>query len=97
MAGDLAAHSGRDKAQVARLLSGLKDLGLIESRADEADRRRQLVHLTSAGQALHSAMQLQVRHVARRSLEGLSGDDRQKLLELLQRVRSNLEGGGNGA
>lgn len=95
LAGDLAAHSGRDKAQVARLLAGLKDRGLIESRADAVDRRRQTIHLTPTGQALHAAQQREVRHVARRSLDGLTDAERKRLLELLQRLRSNLEASDN--
>jgi len=93
MAGDLAAHSGRDKAQLARLMAGLKARGLIEATVDETDRRRQANQLTAAGLAVHHTIQREVRHVAKRSLEGLSDSERAQLLALLQRVRANLEEG----
>jgi DNA-binding MarR family transcriptional regulator len=31
---DLAQHSGRDKAQLTRLIARLKEAGLLEARAD---------------------------------------------------------------
>jgi DNA-binding MarR family transcriptional regulator len=49
---DLAAHSGRDKAQLARLIRGLRDKGLLEARADDADRRSTRLDLTAQGRAL---------------------------------------------
>ncbi|TMH03956.1 MAG: MarR family transcriptional regulator [Betaproteobacteria bacterium] len=36
---DLARDSGRDKAQLARLIKGLRERGLLAGEADEADRR----------------------------------------------------------
>lgn len=91
VAGDLAAHSGRDKAQLARLLATLKARGYIETGVDAADRRRQPMHLTPAGQALHAAIQHETRHVARRGLAGLSAAEGTQLLALLARLRANLE------
>ena len=73
------------------MLATLKSQGLIDAQADPADRRRQAIHLTPAGQALHDALQRELRHVAQRSLEGLSDGERLQLLALLQRVRTNLE------
>lgn len=93
MAGDLAAHSGRDKAQVARLMAGLKERGLLEVQPDDTDRRRQPIHLTPTGQAVHDTVQREGRHVVKRSLAGLSEAERAQLLGLLQRVRANLEAG----
>src|SRR5215469_14992448 len=37
---DLAQHSGRDKAQLARLIKGLRERELLRAEADEHDRRQ---------------------------------------------------------
>lgn len=93
MAGDLAAHSGRDKAQIARLINGLKERGLLEAQVDAADRRKIRLHLSAAGRQVQKTTQQELRQVAQRSLEGFSEAERTQLLALLRRVRGNLEPG----
>ena len=44
---DLVAHSNRDKAQLGRLIKGLKERGLLEGEADAKDRRSICLRLTS--------------------------------------------------
>lgn len=100
MAGDLAAHSGRDKAQIARLLAGLKDRGLLRAEVDADDRRKTRLHLSDTGRELLRSTQRSLRQVAQRSMEGFGADEAAQLLALLQRLRANLdaeqaqEGGG---
>ena len=36
---DLVAHSGRDKGQLAKLVAGLRERGLLEAQVDPQDRR----------------------------------------------------------
>ena len=91
MAGDLAAHSGRDKAQIARLLAGLKERGLLQAEVDEADRRKTRLHLSDAGRELLRTTQRSLREVTQRSLQGFSAEERAQLLALLRRVRGNLD------
>ncbi len=88
---DLAAHAGRDKSQLARLIAGLRGRGLLEARTDDTDRRNLRLHPTPAAQAVQQAAQRQARAVAATAVAGLSDAERQQLLALLQRVRSNLE------
>lgn len=45
----LISHSGCDKGQLARLVGGLRERGLLDGRADENDRRNLLLHLTPGG------------------------------------------------
>lgn len=91
MAGDLAAHSGRDKAQIARLLAGLKERGLLQAEVDESDRRKTRLHLSEAGRELLRTTQRSLRQVTQRSLRGFSAEERAQLLALLHRVRTNLD------
>lgn len=88
---ELAEHAGRDKGQLARLVQGLRDRGLLEAAADARDRR--LTRLTPSSQArsLLDALQRQRRREAAAAVAGFSRTDCDTLLGLLARVRRNLE------
>lgn len=88
---ELVAHSGRDKGQLARLVAALRERGLLEARVDEADRRNQRLALTEAGNEAHQALRRQARRISAVAVKGFSEADRQRLRELLGRVRANLE------
>jgi DNA-binding MarR family transcriptional regulator len=89
---DLAQHSGRDKAQLARLIKGMRDRGLLAAEADESDRRNVRLSLTAQGQSVQAALRQQARRLSARAVDGLSPADQQQLMALLRRVNSNLEG-----
>lgn len=88
---DLAQHSGRDKAQLARLIKGLRERGLLAAEADASDRRNLRLSLTAEGQAVQRALQQQARRLSTRAVAGLSATDQRQLLALLQQVGRNLE------
>jgi DNA-binding MarR family transcriptional regulator len=90
---DLVAHSGRDKAQVARLIRGLRERGLLEAQADETDRRSTRLSLSRQGRELHVALHRHDGKLAAAALAGLSEAEQGTLLGLLERVRANLEAG----
>jgi DNA-binding MarR family transcriptional regulator len=90
---DLVAHSGRDKAQVARLIRGLRERGLLLAEADEADRRSTRLRLSAEGRDLHVALHRNDGRLAAAALAGLSEAEQATLLGLLERVRANLEAG----
>ena len=88
---DLVQHSGRDKAQLARLIKGLRERGLLASAADAADRRNLRLTLTAEGQGLLKTLQQQTRKVNAQAVSGLSAAEREQLRGLLQRLRDNLD------
>ncbi|MYN39961.1 MarR family transcriptional regulator [Duganella sp. FT109W] len=89
--GDLVAHSGRDKAQLARLLKGLRDKQLLDATADEADRRITRLTLSAAGHNIfHSLHQLGI-HASSAAVTGMSAEQLTQLQGLLQQIRNNLE------
>jgi DNA-binding MarR family transcriptional regulator len=90
---DLAAHSGRDKAQLARLIRGLRDRGLLDATADETDKRSTRLALSAAGKDMFAALHRHDGALAETALEGISEAERATLLDLLERVRANLEAG----
>lgn len=88
---DLSAHSGRDKAQLARLVKGLRDRGLLEAVADEADRRNVRLSLTDDGRALQDSLRRQASVLGEKAVAGFSPDERAQLASLLRRVQANLD------
>lgn len=87
---DLSQHSGRDKAQLARLVAGLRERGLLEGAIDESDRRSLRLSLTEQGQAVQRELKQQARRVTQRATAGFSAADRAALLALLTLVKENL-------
>jgi len=87
---DLVQHSGRDKAQVARLVQGLREKELLEARQDEADRRSTRLFLTGRGAKVFENLHGQGQQLAARALAGLSVEERAQLGALLARVRDTL-------
>ena len=88
---DLAQHSGRDKAQLARLVKGLRERGLLHGQADADDRRNLRLMLSDAGGAVLRQLQQQMQRVGERALAGFSAAEQQQLQALLQRLQHNLE------
>ena len=88
---ELVAHADRDKGQLARLVSGLRERGLLEARVDEADRRNQRLYLTAEGEKAQQALKRESRKAAATAVRGLAGEEREQLLELLARVKKNLQ------
>jgi DNA-binding MarR family transcriptional regulator len=88
---EVAAHFGRDKAQVARLVAALRARGLLEVRADEADRRNLRLHPSAAAAGLHQKLQRQTRRINAIATADLSEADRRQMLELLQKVAARLQ------
>ena len=87
---DLVQHSGRDKAQVTRLVQGLRDKGLLDACPDEADRRSTRLFLSSAGEAVFAQMHRQGRQLAERALADLDPQERAQLASLLGRIEARL-------
>lgn len=87
---DLSQHTGRDKAQLARLIKGLRDQGLLRAEPDETDRRNLRLFVAADCQAIQQALQQQAGQLGARAIAGLSRAEHQQLLSLLQRVKDNL-------
>jgi DNA-binding MarR family transcriptional regulator len=87
---DLAQHSGRDKAQLARLVTGLRERGLLQGAPDPEDRRSVQLTLTAEGQAVQRSLLQQARRLSVRAVTGFDPREIQQLQSLLQRLRDNL-------
>jgi len=87
---DLAQHSGRDKAQLARLVKGLRDRELLVGEPDPADRRNIRLALSPAGHSVQQALRRKARSLNGRAVEGLTAEQQQVLVALLSQVKANL-------
>jgi DNA-binding MarR family transcriptional regulator len=87
---DLVQHSGRDKAQIARIVKTLHERGLLQSCPDPEDGRSQRVSATAQGQALQRKMQQHRVRFEKTMTAGLNDSDRAALLALLDRLQDNV-------
>lgn len=88
---DLMHHSGRDKAQLTRLIRGLREGGLLDAVEDPTDRRIMRLRLSQQGSVLQRQLRQQGAHVLEKAVTGLSPSQCSELVALLQIVRGNLE------
>lgn len=84
----LAAHSGRDKAQVARLLQPLLARGLLVATPDAQDRRSLQLRPTASGLRLERRMAAQRQRIHDELLAGFDPAELQALADSLQRMLS---------
>lgn len=87
---DLAAHSGRDKAQLARLIKGLRDRGWLSAEVDPQDRRNQCLRLTPEGEAAYARQRGLMQAISQRAARALSAAERRQLCDLLRRLQAAL-------
>ncbi|RFU39553.1 MarR family transcriptional regulator [Actinomadura logoneensis] len=87
---DLRQALGIDGASVTRLVKELEGEGLARRRLDPYDNRYTLAALTPEGE--RAAADLERAHQAyqERLLEGVSPDEREVVLRVLRRVRTNI-------
>jgi DNA-binding MarR family transcriptional regulator len=88
--GDLVAHSGRDKAQLARLLKGLRDKALLDAAPDDNDRRITRLTLSAEGRRVFDGLHNLGVQASNAAVAGMSADQLAQLQSLLQQIRSNL-------
>lgn len=87
---DLAEHSGRDKAQLARLVKGLRERGLLDAREDAEDRRQVRLALSAEGDAWWKQLRQLHRRLATQAVAGLEEKETRQLAALLRRMHDNL-------
>lgn len=94
---ELVAQSGRDKGQIARLIAGLRERGLLEASPDELDRRSVRLQLTAEGRTIHEGLHQLREAMSARAVSGLDAAERAQLVALLARVGANLDLGDGAA
>jgi DNA-binding MarR family transcriptional regulator len=87
---DMSGHSGRDKAQLARLIKTLRDRELLVGTPSEIDRRSIHLTLTPDGESVLRLLQQQTKRLNAKAVAGLTKAQQRDFAEHLQRVKANL-------
>ena len=91
---EMTLHTGRDKAQIARIVRTLLERGLVESTPDPEDGRAQRLKLTAAGRAMQRRMH-QHRTLFEQALaRGFDESEQAALVAQLDRMVANLRDDG---
>ncbi len=83
---ELESRFGAAQSTVAGLVARLEKKGLVEALHDPGDKRIKLVRLTTDGLAMHQACHQDVVNSETRLTALLSPEEKDQLLELLQRL-----------
>lgn len=87
----LAQLSGRDKAQITRIVAELETLGLVRRERSTRDRRLSLLTLTNAGDDLFRQISARRTALSATMLGPLTLGEREQLLVVLLKMRSALK------
>lgn len=82
----LAGRVALDAATLGAVIARLHVRGLVRRESDPRDRRRKLLWITPAGEALVAQMVRPAERVQERLMEPLSAEEQARLVELLARL-----------
>ncbi|WP_140909384.1 MarR family winged helix-turn-helix transcriptional regulator [Cognatiluteimonas lumbrici] len=85
-ASQVAQRTAMDKVAVSRAVARLLQAGRLSRTADAGDRRRALLRLSPAGQAIHDEVVPHARGFEERLLDGMPEAERALLFGLLDRL-----------
>ena len=86
----LAEKLYRDKTTVARLVSGIESLGLIQRKPGPEDAREKRVFLTASGRRLMTKVTELVQEILEVAEKGIDPREMRICKDVLRRVRKNL-------
>ena len=86
----IASVTGRDKAQITRVIKELEGMGLITRTPDPEDRRAQLLALNEKGRGLMARIQDAEDEVKKTLLKGINKKDQNTFIEIGNRMLDNL-------
>jgi len=87
---ELADMMEIEKAPAGRIIDRLEERGWVERRADPGDRRINRMYLTLEGRRMHAGLMPIAEALIGEALHGLSVAERHQLVQLLNKVKSQL-------
>jgi DNA-binding MarR family transcriptional regulator len=98
---DIAAHGVMHKSTISRAVSALERRGLIARKANQDDRREELLALTREGQEIYEALAPQALAFEERFVSVLTAEEQEILVSLIDRLSGHArlmapEGEGEG-
>ncbi|MBB4930907.1 DNA-binding MarR family transcriptional regulator [Lipingzhangella halophila] len=95
--GEIARRLGLATPTVTRTATRMATAGLVERRPDPADARVTRIYLTERGRDLRDPLNAAMRAMSERAMGGMTADEQATLVDLLRRLRANLDADGDGA
>jgi hypothetical protein len=89
---DLAVRLEVTAVTLGRMVDRLVERGYVERLPDTEDRRAFRLCVTAAAEPLAARLEAIATETRERALRGFSGPERKLLLQLLDRLRTNLDG-----
>src|SRR5690606_28114334 len=89
---EIVRASGRDKAQIARVIKTLRERGLVERPTGGSGRRAQPLALTPSGAAVHARAEALRADTARELVGALDAGERDRLEALLGQLSPPIPG-----
>ncbi|MBC1371550.1 MarR family transcriptional regulator [Listeria booriae] len=80
-----------DKANVARHIQRLEELGMIRREVDQTDKRKHLVYLTDKGQEIQPIIEETMKTWSGILTDGFTEEEREQLVHLLVRMAENAQ------
>ncbi len=90
--GEIAEAIGVEGPTVVRALQRMAATGLVVRKKHPTDGRQVVIHLTAAGARLRTRLPRVLEHVEAQAFADFSSAERTELLELLERLSTNLRG-----
>ena len=87
---ELSRSCHLEPATITSILGTMERDGLIERRADPADRRVWQIHLTDAGRAAYQTLYRTSAQIGDICLEGFSREETDAVLDFLRRMTENV-------
>ncbi len=88
--GELAEYLALDKSSLVRVLSQLREMGLVEWEADESDRRAKSIRLTTKGRAMAKRMLGKSLEIEAQILQALSPEELRTTRAALEKIARRL-------
>ncbi len=85
-ANEVVRRTAMDKVAVSRTLARLQGAGRLQRKPDRSDRRRTLLRLSRAGQAIYAQIVPIALDFERQLLDGMTASDRARVFRLLNRL-----------
>ena len=92
---DLGRRSGIHLSDMVAAINELADHELVERAPDPADRRRNIISLTGAGERQLRRLEKRLAEAQDELLAPLSPEERQRLIQLLSRLLDHHDGRGD--
>lgn len=90
--GGLAEILEVEPITAGRMIDRMQESGLVERRADPADRRAWLLHLTARGREIIDRLQPLAQEMSGKAMAGIDDAEKAELLRILETMLENLTG-----